>query len=95
MLDGLFENFYDESFGGNKMKVSTLSTSTAIIKVNNQEDIPSPVSGSSTTTYETIDPVPDTLPSTHIQIKRSPNNVTPTTHTNVDEQIIINASSEE
>jgi hypothetical protein len=56
VLDGLFENFYDESCGGNKMKMSTLSTTPPIIEADNQEDIPSPVSGSSTTTYEDVDP---------------------------------------
>ena len=95
VLDGLFENFYDESCGGNKMKMSTLSAAPPIIEANNQEDIPSPVSGSSTTINEAADPVPDTSPSTNIQIERLPNNVTPTSHTNVDDQIITNASSEE
>ena len=42
-LDGLFENFYDESCGGNSM--STISAATPLNEVNHQEDIPSPVSG--------------------------------------------------
>ena len=95
VLDELFENFYYESCGGNKMKVSTISAATLIIEVNNQEDIPSLVSGSSTTTYEAADPIPDTPPTTHIQHESSSNNVTPTSHINVDDQIITNASSEE
>lgn len=95
VLDELFENFYDESCGGNKMKVSTLSTATLIIEVSNQEDIPSRISGSSTTTYEAVDPIPDTPPTTQIQHETSLNNVTPTSQTNVDDQIITNASFEE
>jgi hypothetical protein len=95
VLDGLFENFYDESCGGNRMKMSTISTATPIIEVNPQEDIPSPVSGSSTTTYEDGDHVPDTPQTTKIQQELSPSNTTPTSNKNVDDQEITHASSEE
>lgn len=33
-LDGLFENLYDESCGGNRMKMSTLSAATPLNEVN-------------------------------------------------------------
>ena len=77
------------------MKMSTISAATPIIEVNPQEDIPSPVSGSSTTTYEDADQVPDTPPTTKIQQELLPNNTTPTSNKNVDDQEITHASSEE
>lgn len=94
-LVGLFENFYNESSGGNRMKMSTISAANPLIEVNPQEDIPSPVSGSSTTTYEDADSVPDTPPIISIQQELSSNNTTPTSNKNVDDQEITHASSEE
>ena len=77
------------------MKMSTISAATPIIEVNPQEDIPSPVFGSSTTTYEDADQVPNTPPTTKIQQELSPSNTTPTSYQNVDDQEITHASSEE
>ena len=77
------------------MKMSTISAATPLIEVNHQEDIPSPVSGSSTTTYEDAYQVPDTPPTTKIQQELSPSNTTPTSYQNVDDQEITHASFEE
>lgn len=91
----MFESFYDESCGGNGMKMSTISAVTPIIEVNHQEDMPSPTSGSSITIYEDADRVPDTPHIIKIQQALSPSNTTPTSYQNVDDHEITLASYEE